>query len=47
MESLTQEIKSAFQLEARSVRESPRTVIVAIYRRKCRQFLAVVDWFCL
>ena len=33
------------KLEARSVRESPRTVIVAIYRRKCCQFLAVVDWF--
>ena len=35
------------KLEARSVRESPRTVIVAIYRRNCRHVLAVVDWFCL
>ena len=35
------------KLEARSVRESPRTVIAAIHRRKYRQFLAVVDWFCL
>ena len=38
-------LKTLLILEARSVRESPRTAIVAIYRRKCRDFLSAVDWF--
>ena len=34
------------QLEARSIRESPRTVTVAIYRRKRCELLSAVGWFC-
>ena len=44
LKDLAAVLADELKLEARSVRESPRTVIVAIYRRKCREFLSVVDF---